>query len=322
MTVLFALLALVGLLAVFTIGASRRIEARYPRVGVTVDLGDGAIQALDRAADGEERGAVLLIHGASGNSADMYGALAERLAAQGFRVVSVDRPGHGWSDRFGGAAGASPATQAAALRRAAEKLGVAQAVVAVHSLGGLVGLALALDHHEFVRGLVLISPVSHPWPGGVAWYYTLGARPWLGAPFRRLLALPAGLVLMGRGVAGVFAPNPAPPNFIERTRLPLLLRPRHFRANCEDVAHAEAAVAAMSPRYGAIRAPTEVVTGDRDGVVYAHIHSQGLARDIAGARLTVFEGVGHSPHWVEPERVAAIIVEAARRAAERETEIA
>ena len=129
---------------------------------------------------------------------------------------------------------------------------------------------------------MLIAPVSHSWPGGVAWYYTLGARPTFGAPFRRLVTLPAGLLWMRAAVAGVFAPNAPPANFIEATRLPLVLRPMHFRANCEDVADAEAAVAALSPHYGSIRAPTEVVTGDSDGVVYAHLHAAGLERDIPG----------------------------------------
>ena len=95
------------------------------------------------------------------------------------------------------------------LRRAAEQLGVREAIVVVHSVAGLTGLAMALDAPRFVRALVLIAPVSHPWPGGVAWYYTLGAHPLLGPPFRRLLALPLGLARMRAGVARVFAPNPA-----------------------------------------------------------------------------------------------------------------
>ena len=321
MTILLVL-SVIGLLGAFTAIETRRIEARYPPMGVRVAIGGGAIHMLDRPAEGDERGAVLLVHGASGNAADLFVALAGRLAAAGFRVLSVDRPGHGWSDRFGDRDGASPAVQAAALRRAAEARGVGQAVVVAHSLGGLAGLAMALDEPDFVRALVLLSAVSHPWPGGVAWYYGLGAHPWLGAPFRRLVALPAGRLRMREAVAGVFAPNPPPPGFIEKTWLPLVLRPLHFRANCEDVAHAEAAVAALSPRYGAIRAPTEVVTGDSDGVVYAHIHSDGLARDISGARLTTLKGVGHSPHYVDPERIVAIILAAEERARARETEAA
>jgi pimeloyl-ACP methyl ester carboxylesterase len=321
-TIFLFLLILIGLLGAFTALETRRIEARYPPRGVRVEIGGGAIHVLERPAEGEERGAVLLIHGASGNAADLFVALADRLAAVGFRTLSADRPGHGWSDRFGGPDGASPAVQASALSQAAEALGVAEAVVVVHSLGGLAGLAMALEQPDFVRALVLLSPVSHPWPGGVAWYYGLGAHPWLGPPFRRLVSLPAGMVRMREAVAGVFAPNAPPTGFIEKTWLPLVLRPLHFRANCEDVAHAKAAVATLSPCYGAIRAPTEVVTGDSDGVVYAHIHSTGLARDISGARLTTLDGVGHSPHFVAPDRIVAIIVAAEERARAREREAA
>jgi pimeloyl-ACP methyl ester carboxylesterase len=319
-TILLSILVLIGLLGAVTVVQTRRIEVRFPPIGVRAHVDGRAIHVLDRAAEGEDRGAVLLVHGASGNSADMFAALASPLAAEGFRVLSADRPGHGWSDRFGDKDAASPSIQARALRKAAEELGVDQAVVVAHSLGCLAGLAVALDHSDFVRALVLIAPVSHPWPGGVAWYYSFGAHPWLGALFRRLVTLPVGWLRMRGAISGVFAPNSPPPNFIEATRLPLVLRPLHFRANCEDVAYAETAVAALSPRYGEIRAPTEVVTGDCDGVVYAHIHSAGSARDIPGARLTTLAGVGHSPHHVAPERIVEIILEAERRAAERTTE--
>jgi pimeloyl-ACP methyl ester carboxylesterase len=318
LTALIVLLGLIAALASFTAVQALRIEARYPPMGLRIDIGGGAIHVLDRLAKGEERGAVLLIHGASGNASDMFVALAETLARRGFRVLGVDRPGHGWSDRIGGRAASSPVLQADALRRAAEKLGVAKAVVAAHSLGAVAGLAMALNHPEFVRALTLIAPVSHPWPGGVAWYYAVGAHPLFGPPFRRLLTLPIGMAWMGSAVASVFAPNPAPSDFIEATRLALVLRPLQFRANCEDVADAEAAVAALSPQYGQIRAPTEVVTGDSDGVVYAHIHSRGLARDIPGARLTTLEGVGHSPHHAAPDRVVELILEADRRARARD----
>ncbi len=319
MIVALVLLVVVGFLGGFTAFEQRRIEARYPPAGRRVEVKGGAVHVMDKPADANGRPAVLLIHGASGNAADPFVALAERLAAAGMRALSFDRPGHGWSDRIGGPAASSPSVQAAALRSAAEALGLSNAVVVAHSLGALAALALALDHPGFVRALVLIAPVSHPWPGGVAWYYHLGARPTFGAPFRRLVALPAGLLRMRAAVAGVFAPNVPPPNFIEATKLPLVLRPMHFRANCEDVAYAEAAVAALSPRYGSIRAPTEVVTGDSDGVVYAHLHSAGLERDIPGARLTTLRGVGHSPHHTAPARIVDIILEAERRAAERET---
>jgi pimeloyl-ACP methyl ester carboxylesterase len=116
----------------------------------------------------------------------------------------------------------------------------------------------------------------------------------------------------------VFAPGPVPPGYISRTRVPLMLRPWTFRANAEDVADIEEHVAAMHRRYGAIRAPVAIVTGDSDGVVYAHIHSTGCAADIPGATLRVLEGVGHSPHHAAPDAVLEAILEVGRRAAEND----
>ena len=310
-----ALVALAALWA-FTFVQTRGIEARYPPVGAKIDVGGGAIHVVDTAPLGGERGAVLLIHGASGNFADLNVALSDRLSAEGFRVLSVDRPGHGWSDRVSGRDACSPARQAALLRRAAERLGVDAAIVVGHSLGGMTALSMALDWPEFVRALVLISPLSHPWPGGVAKRYNVGAHPVLGPPFRRLLALPIGLTRMRSGVQGAFEPNSPPPRYIEATRLPLVLLPQRFLHDCEDVLRAKAAVAVLSPRYAEIRSPTEIVTGDTDSVVSPQIHSAGCARDIPGARLTTLAGVGHLPHHIAPAQIVAIILEAGRRACE------
>ena len=319
-TIIAALGSVLVGLGAFTFVQARRIEARYPPIGELVDIGGGAIHVVETPAEGRERGVALLAHGASGNFADMSVALAERLGAEGFRVLSFDRPGHGWSARLFDRAASSPERQAEMLREAAERRGVRQAIVVAHSLAGVIGLAMALNAPQFVRGLVLVSPVSHPWPGGVGWYYPIAAHPFLGALFRRLLLMPLGLAMLGGGVRGVFAPNPIPPQFIERTRVPLVLRPENFRFNAEDVVDLAAAVAALAPRYGAIRAPTAIVTGDRDGVVYADIHSVGCARDIPGASLKVLEGVGHSPHHTAPHEVVAAILDVDRRAREREAQ--
>jgi pimeloyl-ACP methyl ester carboxylesterase len=300
----------------FTALYAQRIEELFPALGKRVDLGLGAIEVLDRAAQGAEPGgepdAVLLVHGTSTNSADMMVALGDRLSAKGYRVLSVDRPGHGWSDRVA----SLPQGQADKLRRAAVQLGAAQAVVVAHSLGAVVALAMALEAPAFVRALVLIAPVSHPWPGKVTWYYPVGARPIVGALFRHLVVLPAGLAVLREAVASVFAPNSAPGDFIRATRLPLVLRPLHFLHNCQDVVGTHAAVVALSPNYPTIRAPTEIVTGDCDHVIDASIHSAGCARDIKSARLTVLAGVGHPVHHVVPDTIVDIILRADRRATE------
>lgn len=314
MVFLLAAAVVVGL-AGLTYALSRHYERQFPPRGRLVDVGPGALHVVVTPALGRERAAVLLVHGASGNFADLRNALADELAELGFRVFAVDRPGHGWSARLGERAeAASPQGQARWIRDALRAEGVEEAIVVVHSLAGVLGLAMALDAPDFVRGLVLLSPVSHPWPGGVSLYYTIAASRWFGPAFRWLVVPFAGLLYLEPGLEGVFAPNPVPTDYVRRTGLKLMFRPWHFRSNAEDVVDVEGHVERLCRRYGEIRTPTAIVTGDRDSVVYAHIHSAGCARDIEGATLTVLAGVGHSPHYAAPQAVIRAIVEVDDRA--------
>jgi pimeloyl-ACP methyl ester carboxylesterase len=292
----------------------RAVERRFPPVGHWVDLGSGRMHVVETPPEGAERGVVLLAHGASGNFADPHAALSGRLARAGFRVYAVDRPGHGYSDRFAGRAAASPRLQAAFVRQALQALGAERAIVVVHSLSSVMGLAMALEAPEFTRGLVLLAPVSHPWTTGVSWYYTAATRPILGALFRWLVVPLAGRASLSGALREVFAPNAVPDDYVARTRLPLLFRPSQFLANAEDFVALCAEAAALSPRYHEIAVPTAIVMGEEDTLVSRDIHARSCARDIPGATLALLPGIGHSPHFAAPDEVVAAILEVERRA--------
>ncbi len=298
---------------------ARRLEAQFPPDGRFVDV-DGVrlhyvetLPDLGTAPEGAPRATVLLIHGTSGNERDLRVPLAAPLAAQGLRVISIDRPGHGHSGR-GFVEPASPAAQALLLRAAMEALGAPRAIVVGHSLAGALASNLALDHADFVTGLVLLAPVTHPWPGGVALYYRLAASPIAGWLFSHSIATPIGLLLLDDGVASVFNPQAPPDGYAARTGVALVLRPETFRANAQDVDALYDFVTAQAPRMGEILAPVAIVSGDRDGIVLTDIHSRGSARAIPGAVLTILAGVGHSPHWSAPQASVEAILDVARRA--------
>src|SRR6185312_1440973 len=187
------------------------------------------------------------------------------------------------------------------------RLGIARAVIVAHSFAGTVATAMALDEPERVAGLVLLAPVTHPWPGGIAWYNTLAATPVIGPLFAHTLALPAGLVMIRSGIAGVFAPQRPPSDYARRTAVRLLLRPAEFIANAQDVAALKDFVTAQVPRYRAITAPTMVISGDRDTVVSIDAHARVVAALIPGARLVVLDGIGHMPHHAAADRIVAAI---------------
>ena len=170
------LLALVGLLAAcgwaYTWWQTGVIARRFPPRGAFVAIASGArLHYTERNPAAAPRGTVVLLHGASGNQADLMVPLGDRLAAAGFRVLAFDRPGHGWSDRPDGEEGdASPARQAALIGDGLRRLGVRDAVVVGHSWSGSLAAVVALDHRDETGGIVLLSPGVYPWPTGIEWY--------------------------------------------------------------------------------------------------------------------------------------------------------
>ena len=312
--ILAGIAALIVIGWMFTWYEAGVIGRAYPPRGSFVTLPGGTrLHYTERLPLGGSRGTVLLLHGASGNQADIMLPLGDRLAAQGFRVLAVDRPGHGWSDRPDGEADASPARQADLIVAALRQIGVREAIVVGHSWAGALAADLALDHRDFTQGLVLLSPVLYPWQTGVAWYNHVATWPWIGPLFTRLLTMPVGLLSIQGGVAEVFAPQVPPPSFAARTGVSLLLRPAEFTANAQDVMRLHDFVTGQGPRMPTIAVPTAIVAGDGDTVVSPDIHARHAARDIPGATLMMLPGVGHSPHWADPDRIVEVIVGVARR---------
>lgn len=296
---LLLVLPLAALAALYAFSAlkTRAIEAAYPNIGSRTDLGDIVLNALDvPAGPSADLPPLVFIHGASGNLRDPMGAFLAPLQGRA-RMLFVDRPGHGYSDR-GDARHATPKGQADAIARLMTARGIDRAIIVGHSFGGAITAALAVHHQEKVAGLLFLAPATHPWPGGIDWYYDLSNTPVIGWWFTRLLALPAGLGRLDSGTRYVFFPNPRPDDYVEKTAPALVLRPATFRFNAIDVATLLAYVTAEAKRYREITAPTVIVTGDEDQVVLEEIHSKGLARDIAGSELVWIRGVGHKPDYV------------------------
>ena len=251
---------------------------------------------------------LVFLHGASGS---LYDQMNGPHVPSGRRAIFVDRPGHGHSGRGSRAnprANDTPRGQADAVAASLDALGVERATVVGHSYGGAVAAAFALHHPARTAGLVLVSPVTHPWPGGrTLWYYDLGATPVIGPLFAHTLLVPAGLRRTACAVAGVFSPQRVPADYRERAAVALALRPANFLANAADLTALHAAVTADAPHYGRIAAPTAIVAGADDRIVWTDIHARAIARQIAGARLAVVPALGHKPDWMAPDLVRGAI---------------
>jgi pimeloyl-ACP methyl ester carboxylesterase len=329
LVIIIATLVVVGAgLAVFTRVKVSQIEAQYPPIGTRIDIAGHAIHVVyQQPGATADLPPLVFLHGASGNLRDPMNSFAKPLAGRA-EMLFVDRPGHGYSER-GAAANRLPDGQAATIAALMEERGMHEAIIVAHSFGGAIAASLALNHPDKVRGLVFLAPATHPWPGGVAWYYGVARSRLFGPLFTNLVSLPVGLGRVAAGARCVFSPNVMPDDYPEATGTALVLRPANFRANATDVANLQDYVVRVAPRYSEIKVPTIIITGDRDGVVRPDLHSDGLARDIAGAELVTIRNLGHKPDYVARdlaiaaiEKVAGLPRDLAPLAARVEAEIA
>ncbi len=294
---------------------TRRRTARdeYPPQGRFVEV-DGRRVHYVQAGRGPD---VVLVHGASGNLRDFTLGFTERLTER-YRVTAFDRPGLGYTDPDPALDGPldaraeGPAAQARLLSRAADRIGIRNAVVLGHSYGGAVAMAWALDHDP--AAAVIVSGATQPWPGGLGPLYIFTASSLGGALVVPLISAFAPAALVRQAVASVFAPQAPPEGYAEHVGAALSLRADSFRTNAQQVNTLRPHLVEMQPRYPDLRLPVEIVHGGADDIVPIDVHSVPLSRQIPEARLTRLEGIGHMPQHAAPESVVAAIERAAARA--------
>jgi pimeloyl-ACP methyl ester carboxylesterase len=300
-----AAVAVLAILALITQAGVLVLERLYPARGRMIEVAGATLHVLQLGPRDVAGPPIVMIHGASSNLEAMRQPLGVKLA-QHHRVILIDRPGHGWSPRAR-EADSTPAIQGRMIDEALQKLGAGPVILAVHSWSGALGARMALDYPGRIAGLVMLAPVAYPWPGGVGWYNDVVTTPVIGPLLAYTVTLPLGLLLAKPGARNVFLPQIMPENYVGRTATPLLLRPREFLANARDLVTLKAAVVEQAPRYGEIRVPTVVISGDADKTVSISIHSRPFAQAVKDAKLIVLPNVGHMIQNAAPELVISEI---------------
>ncbi len=258
---------------------------------------------VDTGGDGP---VVLLIHGIT-NSSQTWAPVTERLADSGLRVLAVDLPGHGDSERQRG--DHSLGAHASILRDLLGALDVERATVVGHSLGGGVVMQFSYQFPAQVERLALVAS------GGLGREVN---------PAIRAATLPFAEQVIGLGASEpVTRTLGSAGNALGRVGIKIggdFGEIMHGLASLSDRERREAFVrtarSVISPRgqrvsatdklYLAQDVPTLLVHGGRDSVIPVE-HSQAAAELVPSARLEIFERAGHFPHLDEPNRFTATI---------------
>jgi pimeloyl-ACP methyl ester carboxylesterase/putative sterol carrier protein len=254
---------------------------------------------------------VLLLHGLGASKITWLPILS--ALAEHHRVVVPDLPGHAESEKP--VADYSPRFYARVMRHLLDRLEVERASVIGNSMGGRIGLELALRSPARVTSLILLDPAVP----GLRWRYVLGftrvVPTGLGAiPFplrsrlmevaiRRLFADPArvpeeAFSLAAQEFVRVYRDPRARMAFFASLRHIMIERPEPFFASLRRVKH-----------------PTLVIQGAEDRLVPQRLGIR-LARLMPNATLVVLPGVGHVPQFeatkVTTKRILAFLEQEGR----------
>ena len=291
---LAALLALLVVNALVVDGKTGSATATVPG-GHILELPGGDLQVVE----GGPRAAspIVLIHCYT-CALDWWDGMRPALE-HGHRVVAVDLLGHGGSDKPG--SGYTPSHQAELVAQGLERLGVRDATVVGHSLGGLVAVALAEQDPQLVDRVAIVDMPPDNTYGGFGFPEDLAFVPVLGQAVWTLK--PDFTIREGLEVA--FAPGfEVPDAFVEDVKR------MTYTAYDETPARDEEYLdeAPLERRMRATGLPLLAVMGAEEQLVEDPRRALDQYGSVPGAETRLIAGAGHSPNVEKPARLARLVL--------------
>lgn len=282
----------------------KRGEAKFPPVGKFVRVDGIPVHYLDR---GEGR-PIVFLHGGVLHGND-FQKVMELGVSKGYRTLSFDRPGYGYSGRP--RIGKGPFTlidHAKLLHLALKEIGIEKPILVGHSWSGLLVLVYASLYPDHLAGLVTVAggmyKEGYPAEKGDP-ISRIVMTPVIGNLIMNILLVPLGRIMVRGTMKVTFAPERVPAGYDEET-LALWLRPSQFRANREDVLQFVPAAVHMENQFNQIPTPTVIVVGERDPFPTRE-HSYRLYGELANAELIVLPESAHMIPHIHPEVVITAV---------------
>ncbi len=244
---------------------------------------------------------VLLLHGWA-CTAYSFAELFEPLAAAGHRVIAIEMPGHGLSDKPLDERVYTALAMCDAVEQAMQSLGLARTDIVAHSMGTAIALELARRMPSMVGRMVLIAPLGLDRIRVTAIAHVVSP----GMMLRLMPAVVPRAVVKAvlhavygrrrppteRDVDAYWAPSAFPDYGF--AMIALL---REFEWSAWPAA-----------RLAAIAAPTLLLCGQRDRLV-RHNTVARSAQAMPNARLLVLPDVGHVPLAEAPEESVPPVIQ-------------
>lgn len=298
--VLLLLLLIAVALAVNTVLTERETKAAKADVGRILELPGTDLQVRERGP--VDAPPIVLLH--CYTCSIHWWARLEPLLTRRNRVISIDLPGHGGSEKPG--AGYAMDEQADQIAKALERLGVRRALIVGQSLGGVVGTALADRHPGLARGIVIMdAPVRREYRN-LPLTARLGSLPVIGHAGWQL----ATDDMVREGLSTAFVDGgKIPERFVEGVGQMTFTAFRESPSQATDYITERH----LDDRLADVGLPLLVIYGAEDEVVKPPDEAADEYRDIPGARVVMLPGVGHTPQWEQAGRSAELVLQLDRK---------
>lgn len=140
----------------------------------TLPYADGQLHWIETERDTLSKDAplVLFVHGAPGSARDFFQYQADSILLNRAVLVSIDRPGYGYS--LYGKAMTSISDQAKAVKAVMDQYPGRKVVLVGHSYGGPIVAKTAAVYPERIQSVVMLAPVNDPDNEPIFWFSYIG----------------------------------------------------------------------------------------------------------------------------------------------------
>jgi len=268
---------------------AQKAERRNPPTGRFITVDGVRLHYVERGTGSP----LVLLHGNGSMIDDFQSSGLIDLAAKDYRVIAIDRPGFGHTNRPRSTVW-TPEAQADLIAATLKKIGVSRAIILGHSWGTLVALALAMKHPQQVQGLVLASGYYYPNARADVVILSPPAIPLIGDVLSHTLSPLLSRLMWPLMLRKIFGPSPVPEKF-KGFPEEMAVRPSQIRASAAESALMIPAAHTLEKEYRLLQMPVAIVAGAEDRLI-ASEQSAHLHRDIPHSTLRYVPGAGHMVH--------------------------
>ncbi|MFL2899943.1 MAG: alpha/beta fold hydrolase [Candidatus Pelagibacterales bacterium] len=289
---------LLGLPFTYTQLEVKKIENKYPPLGYFKNIDGYNIHYTD-IGSGQP---VVLLHSQPANERQ-FDLLKNKLK-ENYRVISIDRPGMGYSEGPKINSSERLFLQAEIISKLLDEIIDEKPIVVGHSYGGALALSLALYEEKNLKKLILVNTVSHPWKGDGVWLpFKIITNPLIGKIFSQTYAMIYGKSVIDRSADDNFPDNKPTPGFVNRVGAELTLRPASLESYALDAINLKSSLSKQYKKYKNLNIPVTILAGKGDRVTPNKTHSFQLHKNIKHSKLIELSNVEHSIPELNPMKI-------------------